>query len=213
MFIKRLPFKPFSHCWHLVIILLMITMIMAGCEKVPELKTTALIKHEFQDFKVYHFLFTFTNLSDQSITIESLEVLDENNQLLDDSQRLSQEIEKEMPVELLTHDTYLQGFEQNPYDLKKSPLSHLAEGTPLERAALISHAEYVKGKMTVNDPDRERKITVQHEERVMEPKAFISPARYLFFSKEDYKTLQLRVNYNDAKGPKSVQGQFTTKST
>ncbi|MBF0286447.1 MAG: hypothetical protein HQM14_01400 [SAR324 cluster bacterium] len=202
MYIKRLS----------LIIFLIVSFMIGGCEKVPELKTTSLTTHEFQDFNVYYFLFTFTNLSDQPITIKSLEVLDENNQQLDDSNMLSKEIEKIMPIELLTHDTYLQGFDQNPFDLKKSPLSHLAEGTPLERAALISHAEYVKGKrVAVEDPDRARKVTIQREQRIMKPKESIDPARYLFFSKKNYKVLQLRINYDDVKGPKNVQVQFTAK--
>ena len=193
----------------ILLIILVSIFIFTGCEKAPKFEKTTLTEHAFQDFKVYHFQFTFTNPTDQLITIKSVEVLDQDGKKIDHSPLFYSFLKQaNLRIELLTHETSLEGYKTNPYDLKHSPFA-FANGTPLEKATLISHKQYTKGKTVFGDKaNQDMKVTIKTTERVMKEKETINPARYLLFTKDPYEKLQLKVTYQGSKGLQDVLAEF-----
>ena len=194
-----------------LLIILASVFIFSACEQKPEFKNTTLTQYSFHDFKVYHFQFTFTNPLDQPITIKSVEVLNEEGEKLDHSPMFYTLLKQSnFPLEIFTHDTFLPGYE-NPFDLKNSSFA-FATGTPLETAILIYHKDYIEGKLAFGDKSMvDREITIKSVDRVIKGKETINPARSLLFTEAQYETLQLKVYYQDEKGPKHVLAEFQTQ--
>ncbi|MBF0279923.1 MAG: hypothetical protein HQM13_19155 [SAR324 cluster bacterium] len=189
--------------------LLLSVFLFAACEKALKFENTALVEHPFQDFKVYHLKFAFTNPTDQLITIKAVDVLDKDGKKIDhDPQFYTFLKQTNFRIELLTHDTSLEGYKDNPWDLTTSPFV-FAEGTPLQKAVLISHKEYTKGKTVFGDKtNQDMKVTIKNVDRVMKAKETINPARHLLFTKTPHEKLQLKVSYEGDKGLQHVTAEF-----
>ena len=195
----------------ILLIILTAIFLLSGCDKKPEIAHTTLTQHRFQDFKVYHFQFSFTNPLEQPITIKSVEVVNEKGETLDHSPLFYALLKQtNFPLEIFTHDTFFPGYE-NPFDLKKSSFA-FATGTPLETAEIVYHKDYIEGKIAFGDKSMiDREITIKPVDRLMKGKETINPARYLFFTETPYETLQLKVSYQDEKGPKQLLAKFQTQ--
>ncbi len=186
--------------------------VVSDSDSLLQISGHQLIRYNLPDLTIYRFNFQVKNQADEVMVIQGVEVLNEQGQAITHSPEYVAALEKVIPIELLTHESFMRDYKENPYDLSTSPFANLAQGTALIQAEL-SHVPKIKGAVLGNAEEMARTLVVQKVSGALKPQQSLELARHLLFSAQDHQNLKLRIHYMVKEEPTLMETSFTLNDT